>query len=76
MRRKDVIISLLIGVIIAASLILTALLWARANAISTRINCSSAIYNHQQLEALAQIAHRLGIPQDFRVEKVPAACVG
>lgn len=40
------------------------------------VTCVSARANIEQLQALAEIADQLGVPHEFTVPEVPAACNG
>jgi len=43
---------------------------------SLAVTCSSARANVFQLEALAALEERLGIPVDFSIPEVPVECAG
>lgn len=48
----------------------------QSNETQLAVQCSVAESNHSQLEALASISHRLGIPVDFTIPEVPPECAG
>lgn len=74
MTRKDIIQAIILFVVIAFTLGGLGYLQNRVDTVQRSITCISAEANIEQLEALTEIADRLGIPHDFTVPEVPEEC--
>lgn len=76
MNRREIVLTALTCVVIVV--VLTGLGWVQSQVDSAQrsITCVSAESNIKQLEALEEIADRLGIPHDFKVPEVPPECDG
>lgn len=66
----------LLTTLIVISLVATSWVSNRVDEAQFSISCQSAKSNISQLEALAALEHRLGIPVDFTIPEVPPECDG
>lgn len=73
---RDFISIAVLPVLIFVALVLPTYWQSQFNDVQTQIACISARTNISQLEALAALERRLGIPQDFKIPEVPPECDG
>lgn len=71
---RDVVSVVALPIIIFIALVVPAYFSQRIDAQSLQIACISAKTNISQLEALAALEKRLGIPQDFTIPPLPEEC--
>jgi len=67
---------ILLTVLVVISLLATAWVTSQVDEAQLTISCTSAKANVAQLEALAALEQRLGIPVDFTIPEVPPECAG
>jgi uncharacterized protein (UPF0333 family) len=72
--RLRVAILVLLMVVVFAGIAAPAVVINFNQQAATRVSCVSAKANIQQLAALDEISHRLGIPHDFTVPALPSEC--
>lgn len=75
LKLREILGILVLPVIIVVALVAPAYVTARVNKVQLEVTCTSARANMEQLQALKNISHELGLPIRFTITPLPPECV-